>query len=111
MNRTLAASENPATIAKNSAWYSAYSATPRGVGARPVRARNVTSTHENRASVITAFDAEVTTTIHDGNFAFVSRYPLARIDSSPALVDSWKNSYRNKPMMRSNLYCGSLANT
>src|SRR6476660_6751882 len=85
--------------------------TPAGVGARPVRLKNVTSTRENSASVITAFDADVTTTIQDGNRALVRRYPFARIDSSPALVDSWKNSYKNKPIIRSSLYCGSLANT
>ncbi len=50
------------------------------------------STTENSASVMTAFDADVTTTIHDGNRAFVSRYPFALSESSPVLVASRKNS-------------------
>ena len=46
-----------------------------GDGARPVSARNAISTTENSASVITAFEVDVTTTIQDGNRALVSRYP------------------------------------
>src|SRR4029079_17078954 len=80
MKSTLAASENPATIRKKSAWYTVNRTTPAGVGGRRVAFRNVTRTRENSASVITAFDADVTTTIHDGNRALVRRYPLARID-------------------------------
>jgi hypothetical protein len=48
----------------------------------------VISTSENNASVIAALDIDVTTTIHDGNFAFVSRNAFARSDSSPVRVDS-----------------------
>src|SRR3954466_2275962 len=73
MNMTLAASEKPEMIANSWSMYSAYRPTAVTDGARPVSARNASSTTENSATVMTAFDADVSTITHDGNLAFVSR--------------------------------------
>ena len=54
-------------------------------------------------SVITAFEIDVTTTIHDGKRAFVSRKLFASSETMPALVPSEKKSQRNRPMMRLSL--------
>ena len=60
-------------------------------------------TTRNTASVITAFEIDVTTRIHAGQRALVSRNPRACSDVSPALVPSAKKSQRNRPMIRLSL--------
>ena len=57
----------------------------------------------NTASVMTAFEIDVTTRIHDGHCAFVSRNPLACSEVRPTFVLSAKKSQRNSPMMRLSL--------
>ncbi len=53
--------------------------------------------------VSTALAIDVTTTIHPGSFALVSRKLLAESDVMPVLVASAKKSHKNRPMIRSSL--------
>src|ERR1051325_9615652 len=60
-------------------------------------------------SVMSAFDADVTTRIHVGNRDFESRYPLVWSEIKPCLVLSEKKSHRNNPRIKFSRYCGSFA--
>jgi len=72
----------------------------RADGARPERTSAATMITQNTASVIKALEIEVTTMIHEGNFAFETRYPFACNDIKPTAVPDAKKSHRNKPTIR-----------
>src|SRR5579864_2389154 len=109
-NRTLAASEKPTTIVKSAAQYVENAAMAASDGRCPNALRNTTITSANTSSVITAFEIDVTTRIHDGTRALVRRYPRVWRDVKPAFVASEKKSHRNRPTMRFSLYFGLDAN-
>src|SRR5258706_9016820 len=106
----LAASENPTAIAVIAPAYAAKGRNPPIVGARQAAARNTTITTEKTANVITAFEIDVMTRIHDGTRALVRRYPLVCSEMRPLLVPSVKKSQRNSPTIKSSLYVGFEAN-
>ena len=79
---------------------------PPHSGGRPAPTRKIVITTEKTPSVITAFEIDVTTRIHGGTRALVSRYPFACSDVRPVFVPSAKKSHRNNPTMRFELVGG-----
>ena len=73
------------------------------LGGWPAPTRNSMTMTVNTVKVMTAFEIEVTTRIHDGNRALVSRNPCVESEARPLLVPSAKKSNKNRPMIRLSL--------
>src|SRR5512136_2823850 len=85
-NRTLVAREIPVTMNQSNTMYHANNANALRPGGCPLIARKATIATMNTRSVITAFELETTTAIHDGNLALVRRNVFAWSDINPTFV-------------------------
>jgi hypothetical protein len=73
MSAPVLTSEKPIVTIMNCNMYRTNSATPVRLGARPETTRHVRKAMQNTASVISAFEADVSTRIQVLSLVFVSR--------------------------------------